>query len=96
MSVCIGCGCDEQHACLDPTTGQGCSWLRADPSDDLGVCSSCPEHVARFDAGDHEPTEEAMEAFADRISAEPPEAAPALILPGDPEFDARFGAYRRR
>lgn len=47
ISNCIGCGCDDQHAC-----DGGCSWLAVDRVAGVGVCSSCPGHRARFNAGD--------------------------------------------
>jgi hypothetical protein len=45
---CIGCGCDDFHACPD-----GCSWLRVDYDEGKGVCSECEEHVEAWDRGDH-------------------------------------------
>lgn len=50
LAVCIGCGCDDDHACRG-----GCSWLRVDYAAGVGVCSKCEEHAARFDAGEREP-----------------------------------------
>lgn len=47
ISNCIGCGCDDQHAC-----DGGCSWFVVDRNAGVGVCSSCPEHRDRFIAGD--------------------------------------------
>jgi hypothetical protein len=49
---CIGCGCDDLHACFDELAGTPCSWVRLDRSVELGVCSVCMDHVARWDAGD--------------------------------------------
>jgi hypothetical protein len=45
LAVCIGCGCDDNHAC-----GEGCYWLRVDYSHGAGVCSECGNHVKRWDA----------------------------------------------
>lgn len=53
LATCIGCGCDDLHAC----PGR-CSWLRVDYEEERGVCSQCPEHEARWDAGDREPRAE--------------------------------------
>lgn len=50
-TVCIGCGCDYLHAC-----DGGCAWIRQDPKARRGVCSECPDHVQRFDAGDRKLT----------------------------------------
>lgn len=47
LATCIGCGCDDDHAC--PT---GCGWLRVDYEQGRGVCSRCPGHEARWDAGE--------------------------------------------
>ena len=47
--------------------------VKRDAAGRTGVCSSCPEHVARFDAGERE--------------YDPPARPPGeLILPGDPAF----------
>lgn len=95
VCVCIGCGCDDENACLDTTTGRGCTWLRRDLQVQLGVCSSCPHHVRRWDAGDMEPTEEAMEAYANRTGEQPTED-PGLILPGDEAFNSTLRYLRSR
>lgn len=47
IAHCIGCGCDDLHACPDR-----CWWLRVDYPAGVGVCSNCEDHVARWDAGD--------------------------------------------
>lgn len=54
VAVCIGCGCDDMHACEE-----GCWWLRVDRDVQLGVCSSCEGDVARWDAGDRTLSESA-------------------------------------
>lgn len=55
LSTCIGCGCDDLHACRNPFEDfedTPCSWIRIDRDAGVGVCSECPEDVARWDAGD--------------------------------------------
>ncbi len=52
VSTCIGCGCDDYHACWDEEAEQPCSWIRLDLDAGLGVCSTCLEHADRWDAGD--------------------------------------------
>jgi len=52
VATCIGCGCDDGHACWNEVTELPCSWLRVDRGRGLGVCSSCPEHVSRWETGD--------------------------------------------
>lgn len=47
LAVCLGCGCDDQHAC--PSI---CYWLRVDYDAGVGVCSECGELAERWDAGD--------------------------------------------
>ena len=41
--VCIGCGCDDNHACAG-----SCSWLMVDRATGRGVCSQCPEVLEAF------------------------------------------------
>ncbi|PXX94707.1 hypothetical protein CR157_21555 [Halomonas sp. LBP4] len=55
LATCIGCGCDDHHACWDEKAGQPCSWLRVDRDAGQGVCSACTEHTDRWDAGDTSP-----------------------------------------
>lgn len=45
---CIGCGCDDRHACQDEF-GEPCGWLRIDRETGVGVCSECPDTVALWD-----------------------------------------------
>lgn len=51
-STCIGCGCSDTNACWDEQSNNPCHWVRLDHAAGLGVCSACPESVARWDAGD--------------------------------------------
>lgn len=94
MNTCIGCGCDDENACLDTATGQGCSWLRVDRENCLGVCSCCADHVERFDKGDRNPTERAFAAVAQREDQHT--AEPALLLPGDDEYHDTLREMRAR
>ena len=55
-SVCIGCGCDDDHACYDDEAGVGCHWVRLDRAAGVGVCSCCWEIVKVWDAGQRTPT----------------------------------------
>ena len=48
ISTCIGCGCDDLHACLDADTGYGCHWLRTNGTGE-GVCSECSHLTAAWD-----------------------------------------------
>lgn len=52
IATCIGCGCDDLHACWDEEAGHPCSWIRLDRNAGLGVCSGCPDHATRWDEGD--------------------------------------------
>jgi len=47
LASCIGCGCDDDHACEG-----GCWWLRVDHDEGVGVCSACPAHIEAWDRGD--------------------------------------------
>ncbi|TCW78691.1 hypothetical protein C5O80_30755 [Burkholderia sp. SRS-46] len=51
-ALCIGCGCDDFHACWDDARESPCFWKRVDRGAGLGVCSACPECVSAWDAGD--------------------------------------------
>jgi len=50
-ATCIGCGCDDSHACID-SFEEPCGWLIVDRREARGVCSRCPNHLARWKAGD--------------------------------------------
>lgn len=54
IATCIGCGCDDDHACWDDAQDAPCSWVRVDYTAGLGVCSACPDLVYAWDAGDRE------------------------------------------
>lgn len=54
VSTCIGCGCDNFHACFDKKAGHACSWLRVDRAAGRGVCSCCEHALNAWDAGDME------------------------------------------
>lgn len=78
MTTCIGCGCDEEKACVD-IEGVACFWVRQDPVADVGVCSHCPDDVTRFDDGDRTPLDDEHGQVDDDDSS--------LLLPGDDDFD---------
>lgn len=55
--TCIGCGCDDDHACIvfgPPFGRQPCMWVRIDRLAGVGVCSApaCAPHLARWDRND--------------------------------------------
>jgi len=95
VASCIGCGCDDFHACPD-----GCWWLRVDYKAARGVCSRCEEHLEAWDRGDRTPRavsaaelEREEERALERVPSLP---APAPVLkPGErcphywPFFDVR-------
>lgn len=47
IATCIGCGCDDHHACQP----EGCYWLRVDYAAGVGVCSECNDAVQAWDNG---------------------------------------------
>lgn len=53
IPYCIGCGCDDYHACMEKD-GEPCCWLVVDYEEGRGVCSCCAEHLDRWVAGDRE------------------------------------------
>ena len=87
-AICIGCGCTDDDACPE-----GCSWLRLDREDCVGVCSSCPVWTTDWDAGEREPSDEAMDADALRATES---IAPGLILPDDAEYHKTLSHLRSR
>ncbi len=54
IKFCIGCGCDDFHACIDPATGAGCHWILEDLTTPHGVCSCCVGAAERFVSGDRQ------------------------------------------
>lgn len=50
IAICVGCGCDDEHACLD-AFDEPCFWLIVDRQARLGVCSQCPQHLAAWRRG---------------------------------------------
>lgn len=49
VAKCIGCWCDDLHACLSED-GAACMWLRLNREIAKGVCSECPEYVIAWNA----------------------------------------------
>lgn len=55
--ICIGCGCNEQHACDLKyfnglvECGIGCWWVRFNADAKIGVCSACWDLVKAWDTG---------------------------------------------
>lgn len=54
VNVCIGCGCDDLHACFDGHTHLPCHWVRLDGAAGKGVCSCCLDWLDAWDGGDRE------------------------------------------
>lgn len=52
--TCIGCGCTDDGACWDESSGRPCHWLRLDDVQRKGVCSCCEQHLEAWDAGDRD------------------------------------------
>jgi len=48
-ATCIGCGCDDEHACCNHNLP--CHWLVVDYDKQAGVCSECEEYVTLWDQG---------------------------------------------
>jgi hypothetical protein len=57
LNACIGCGCDEAHACSMEHAGftDGCWWLRFSAADRAGVCSRCEDLVPLWNRGVRQP-----------------------------------------
>jgi hypothetical protein len=58
-AICIGCGCDEIHACVIPARCEAgaevCWWMRFDAARKTGVCSACEDLRKGWDQGQHQP-----------------------------------------
>jgi len=54
IALCIECGCRDDAACVDEVTDEACRWLEVDYAAGVGVCSSCPAAVERWNAGDRQ------------------------------------------
>lgn len=52
LATCIGCGCDDNNACIEETTNSPCYWMRLETAVKKGVCSNCKDHMKRWDDGD--------------------------------------------
>lgn len=70
-NLCIGCGCDEDHACISTQAaiaelelGPTCCWLRFDAKARAGVCSECEDVVALWEKGARAPQ---LELIASRF-----------------------------
>lgn len=91
VATCIGCGCDDDHACVG-----GCSWVRIDRIACVGVCAACLADVPRWDAGDRSMAEDAPLDGVDLEDMPLADDDAGLILPGDYEFDATLQEMRAR
>lgn len=58
LAKCIGCGCDDLHACQ--TFGEVCFWLVVDRGGGVGVCSHCSSELHRWRLGDRSPLKASM------------------------------------
>lgn len=66
---CIGCGCDDNHACAD-LLGDPCGWLIKSNSGRLGVCTQCPLTFNAWRHGRRTFTPRAIEAITGRVMME--------------------------
>lgn len=99
--ICIGCGCDEGHACN--VAGEACQWIHVGPMGLAGICSACLElfppstielelaqmEVAIAEAADLTLNNRVADAGELGSTFALPLSAQKpgkLILPGDPEF----------
>lgn len=59
ISKCIGCGCDDLHACHS-FGGEPCFWVVVDRAEGVGVCSHCSSELYRWRKGDRSPAKASM------------------------------------
>jgi hypothetical protein len=107
MITCIVCGCTDDNACVDGTTGESCSWVPIPTGPGIavmqinggGICSFCAEEMAGYD-GSTDGNEEfpaQMRAALERGFNKPSDDerdAPLVELVSDAEAD-RFLRARR-
>lgn len=81
MTTCIGCGCDEGHACTLPG-GTACAWTHTSAGGAAGLCTGCG-HLFDSDSIDDE-LEVAEGSMIEEARRGP--GGSGLILPGDADF----------
>ena len=66
LSVCIGCGCDDFHAC-----SERCCWVHVDVDLGVGVCSECSRHITSWRHGERNLSLEVLivREWADQVVA---------------------------
>lgn len=64
LNYCIGCGCDEAHACATDAARGLCWWMRFSARHRAGVCSYCEDQLEHWDGGGRTPR---LELVADRF-----------------------------
>lgn len=94
MTTCIGCGCDDEHACLD-----GCSWIAISMSERAGLCSNCglgEIGAVTLEEAAEACEEQELEWIADQASIEMDyeDAENSLLLPEDPGFGETLRGMR--
>ena len=65
LCVCIGCGCDDEHACED-VFGDPCGWIQQSGSGKRGVCTQCPTYVTAWNKGERKLSSRAKAAIDKR------------------------------
>lgn len=50
VATCIGCGCQDDRACMVETGIEKtpCFWIQLDRKARIGVCSACPKASGRW------------------------------------------------
>ncbi len=69
LCVCIGCGCDDLHACAD-LLGDPCGWLVQSGTRRHGVCTECPRYLSAWEKGQRTLTGSAKAAIRQRQDLE--------------------------
>jgi hypothetical protein len=88
--ICIGCGCDEGHACN--VAGEACQWIHVGPAGTAGICSGCLELFPPSTIADElAAAEQSLEIYGDFPGqgmqvVDAPSNPHRLILPGDADF----------
>lgn len=89
--ICEGCGCTDEDACLDTTTGQPCSWVEGFYCE---ICSACFRVLVEMDGLDQSAIDERAETRDRRMFGETTQK-PLVHLYGESDLDHAIREIRK-